>query len=162
MIGNVVDPGYRHGSKTFVPAAPLIFPDAYLKWYVLMRADQVISVAADSEAREFLRDEVAAGRLPVAGDLGFVIHHVSGEHVHLLLVCTWRADNEMWETSYVRDLREDGTFRPTPQRSHRGVICVWEFGPVAHEMEAWTRYLRSARDPAAKRAYVESQISGII
>jgi hypothetical protein len=38
-------------------------------------------------------------------DLGFVIDHLSGEHVHLLLVFTWRANNEMWESAYYCRLR---------------------------------------------------------
>jgi hypothetical protein len=161
-VGNVVDRNYQHLSKVFTPEAPLLLPDAYLKWYVLRREDQEVSATADAEARQFLRDEASTRRLPISGDLGFVVHHLSGEHVHLLLVCTWRADNEMWETSYYKDFREDGPFRPMPQGTHRGVICVWEFGPVAHEHRAWTRYLQSARDQAAKRAYVESQASGTI
>jgi hypothetical protein len=161
-VGNVVDRDYRHVSKVFTPAAPLLLPNAYHKWYVLRRADQAVSPAADAEARTFLRTETSADRLPISGDLGFVVHHLSGEYVHLLLVCTWRNDNEMWETSYCRDFREEGTFRLMPQGTHRGVICVWEFGPVAHEHQAWTRYLRSERDKAAKRAYVESQVSGTI
>ncbi|GAA0960096.1 hypothetical protein [Virgisporangium aurantiacum] len=158
-VGNVVDPDYRHVTKTVTPAPPLTLPDAYLKWYLLHRPDQVVDPAVADEARALVADEVAADRLPISGDLGFVIHHLSGERVHLLLVFTWRDNNEMWETTYVKD---DGPFRPLPQTSHRGVICVWEFGPVAHEHHAWTRYLRSDRTTAAKRAYAESLYSGPI
>ncbi|KUL29591.1 hypothetical protein [Actinoplanes awajinensis] len=113
-------------------------------------------------ARAFLTAEITAGRLPISGDLGFVLHHRSGEHVHLLLVCTWRDDNEMWETVYVRDLRRDDTFALMPQTTHRGVICMWEFGVVAHEHAAWTRYLRSTRDTPAKREYAEALLTGTI
>src|SRR5262249_23557080 len=86
-----------------------------------------------------------------ASGLGFVIDHLSGEHVHLLLVFTWRGNNEMWESTYYKDLRDGGPFRLPPQGTHRGAICVWEFGAVAHEHLAWTRYLRSSRDEQAKR-----------
>ena len=116
----------------------------------------------DAEARAFLADEAAAGRLPISGDLGFVINHLSGEHVYLLLVFTWRGNNEMWESAYYKDVRDGGPFRLAPQGTHRGAICVWEFGAVAHEHLAWTRYLRSARDEAAKREYAESQFAGTI
>jgi hypothetical protein len=75
---------------------------------------------------------------------------------------TWRGNNEMWETAYFKDMREDKPFDLIPQGTHRGTICVWEFGAVAHEHHAWTRYLRSARDEAAKREYVESQYAGTI
>jgi hypothetical protein len=159
-VGNVVDPGYRHVTKTISPAPPLTLPDVYLKWYRLHRPEQIVDPAVEDEARVFLTAEIRTARLPISGDLGFAIHHLSGDHVHLLLVCTWRNDNEMWQTTYVKDVRLDGPFALTPQTAHRGVICVWEFGPVAHEHHAWTRYLHSDRDPAAKQAYVESRYSG--
>jgi hypothetical protein len=161
-VGNVVNGDYHHVTKKITPEAPLLLPDAYLKWYGLCREDQAISAELDAEARAFLRDETAAGRLPISGDLGFVIHHLSGEHVHLLLVFTWRANNEMWETAYYKDVRDRKPFRLTPHETHRGVICVWEFGAVAHEHQAWTRYLRSDRDEKTKRTYVGSQFAGTI
>jgi hypothetical protein len=126
------------------------------------REDQTVTAEADAGAREFLRAEVASGRLPISGDLGFVINHLSGEHILLLLVFTWRGNNEMWETLYFRDLREGEPFQLAPQTTHRGVMCVWEFGAVAHEHLAWTAYLRSNRDEAAKQAYVGTQFSGTI
>jgi hypothetical protein len=137
-----------------------VLPDAYLKWYQLCREDRIIDPAHDAEARAFLAEDVAAGRLPISGDLGFVIHHLSGEHIHLLLVCTWRDNNEMWETTYLKDAGHDGPFSLMPQTTHRGVMCVWEFRAVAHEHQAWMRYLCSKRDAAAKRAYAESQFTG--
>jgi hypothetical protein len=161
-FGNVVDPDYRHLTKRITPQAALVLPDAYLKWYDLCREDQLIDAQMDAEARDFLTTEAATGRLPISGDLGFVINHLSGEHVLLLLVFTWRGNNEMWETVYVKDMREEGPFRLAPQSTHRAAICVWEFGAVAHEHLAWTRYLRSERDEAAKHAYVQSQFSGTI
>jgi len=161
-VGNVVDPDYVHVTKQITPAAPLVLPDAYLKWYELCRPDQEISADASAGAREFVRAETAAGRLPISGDLGFVIHHLSGEHVHLLLIFTWRGNNEMWESTFYRDDREDGPFQVTSEGVHRGAMCVWEFGAIAHEHLAWTRYLRSARDEAAKRAYAESSFTGTI
>ncbi|MEU4238539.1 hypothetical protein [Actinoplanes sp. NPDC026619] len=157
-VGNVVDESYRHVTKVAAPGPPLTLPDVYLKWYRLHREDQVISV----DAHAFLATEITAGRLPLAGDLGFVVHHLSGDHVHLLLVCTWRGNNEMWETVYARDLRTDADFHLMPQTTHRGVMCVWEFAPIAHEHQAWTRYLRSPRDTEAKTAYAETQFSGFV
>jgi hypothetical protein len=161
-VGNVVDEGYHHVTKRITPRDPLALPDAYLKWYDLCREDQEVRTDVDAEARLFLRDEVRTGRLPISGDLGFVINHLSGDHIYLLLVFTWRGNNEMWESTYYKDVRDGGPFRPGPQGSHRGMICVWEFGAVAHEHLAWTRYLRSARDEKAKREYAECQFSGTI
>ncbi len=161
-LGNVVDPGYRHVTKMITPASPLILPDAYLKWYDLCREDQTISPAADAEARAFVTAETAAGRLPISGDLGFVIHHLSGDHIHLLLVFTWRGNNEMWESAYARDDHAARPYELTSLDSHRGAMCVWEFGAIAHEHVAWTAYLRSARDETAKRAYLATQYAGPI
>ena len=112
--------------------------------------------------REFLGLETATGRLPISGDLGFVVNHLSGDHIYLLLVFTWRGNNEMWESAYYKDTRDGGPFQSVPQGTHRGAICVWEFGAVAHEHLAWTRYLRSDRDERAKRAYAEDQFAGQI
>src|SRR4051794_38930398 len=161
-VGNVVDADYVHVTKQITPTAPLVLPDTYLKWYELCRLDQQIGADASAAARDHLRAETSAGRLPIAGDLGFVIHHLSGDHVHLLLVFTWRGNNEMWESTFVRDARDDGPFQVGSVGQHRGAMCVWEFGAVAHEHREWTRYLRSARDLAAKRAYAESSFTGTI
>lgn len=161
-VGNVVHPGYEHMTKRITPQAPLALADVYLKWYALCREDQTIGTQFDGEARDLIRVETASGRLPISGSLGFVIHHLSGDHIHLLLVFTWRDNNEMWETIYFKDAREAEPFLPMPQEIHRGVMCVWEFGAVAHEHLAWTRYLRSSRDQAAKREYTQSYFTGTI
>jgi hypothetical protein len=41
-------------------------------------------------------------------------------------------------------------------------MCVWELGPALHEREAWVRYLYSARDVAARRAYLADVYSGMV
>ena len=161
-VGNVVSNRYRHVSKRVSPGPPFAVPDVFLKWYALCREDQSIDPAGTEEAHAFLAGEITDGRLPIAGDLGFAIHHRSGDDVHLLLVCTWRDDNEMWETVYVKDVRQDQAFNLMPQTTHRGVMCVWEFGAVAHEHRAWTRYLRSARSSSDKRTYAEDMFEGVV
>ena len=60
---------------------------------------------------------------------------------------------------YAKDTRAGGSFALVAQSAHREVICVWELGALVHEREAWTRYLRSARDRAAKIAYLEVRFS---
>lgn len=152
-VGNVVDPGYRHVVKEVRPGSPLVLPSAYFKWYLLCRPDQEVDPDVDGQARDFV-----AG-LGLDGDLGFVIHHLSGEDVHLLLVFTWRGNNEMWESVFVLT---EGRFEPMSAAVHRGAFCVWEFAAIAHEHEAWTRYLRSERGPADKMAYAGSQFTGTI
>ena len=76
----------------------------------------------------------ARGRLGVAGDLGFVILHRCGEDFYFLLVCTWRNENELWETVWAKDGDADVFFRPWAiDGAHRPTFCVWELGAVVHE-----------------------------
>jgi hypothetical protein len=105
---------------------------------------------------------VAAGKLNIDGELGFVIHHLCGESFYFLIVCTWRNQNEMWETLYGQDMSAGGGYQLVPQGSHLEVICVWELGAVLHEQQAWSRYLRSARDVQAKRDYLEDRFTGTV
>jgi hypothetical protein len=160
-IGNV-DPDYRHYTKLITPADDLVLPDSHLKWYDVRRNDATISAETRAMARDFIQSETEAGRLAIAGELGFVIHHLCGESFYFLLVCTWRNCNEMWETVYGRDDKDGGPFRLVPQGSHLEVICVWELGAVLHEQRAWTRYLYSARDEPAKLAYLADKFTGTV
>jgi hypothetical protein len=58
---------------------------------------------------------------------------------------------------------DDPTFRPWPVAgTHRPTFCVWELGAVWHEQQAWSRYLRSPRDAAARQAYLESCYEGAV
>ena len=70
-------------------------------------------------------------------------------------MCTWRNHNEIWETVYAKDGAAAPGFASWPADGpHRPTFCVWELGPVIHEQAAWSRYLRSPRDLAARRAYM--------
>ncbi len=46
--------------------------------------------------------------------------------------------------------------------SHRATYRVWELGVVWHERSAWVRFIESARDEDAKRAYLEDRTLGRI
>ena len=114
-----------------------------------------------AEGHAFLLAEVAAGRLDVARDLGFVVHHLCGESFYFLIVCTWRNNNEMWETAYAKD-GHDAPLVRVEVDGHRPVVCVWEMGAVLHEQRAWIRYLRSERDEAAVAAYLADRFTGTV
>jgi hypothetical protein len=161
-LGNFghVSRDYQHIPKEISTREDFVLPVAHLKWYDIVRAGASIPDPIDAEAREFLRSEVDSSHLSLAADLGFVINHLSGDSVYLLLVCTWRNNNEMWESLYYKDIRAEGPFRQVLQGGHRGVMCVWEFGAIAHEHQAWTRYLYSARDDQAKQQYLADKYSG--
>ncbi|MEU5694667.1 hypothetical protein [Actinosynnema sp. NPDC020468] len=162
-ITNVED-DYRHYPKEVValPEADLVLPDAHLKWYEVREKDAVITTEVRADGTRFLHDQVASGALDISGDLGFVVHHLCGESFHFLIVCTWRRNNEMWETVYYRETKDSDHFRLLEQGTHLEVICVWEMGAVLHEREAWVRYLYSARDEAAKLAYLDDRFTGTV
>ena len=46
---------------------------------------------------------LAPGDLGRLGELGFVVLHRCGEDFYFLLVCTWRNENELWETVWAKD-----------------------------------------------------------
>jgi hypothetical protein len=62
-----------------------------------------------------------------------ILHRVGG--AYLLIVSTWRNDNELWETVYFKD---SGEFELTPfPETAEATYCVWEMGAVLHEQQAW-------------------------
>ncbi len=160
-LGNI-PADYRHSTKQVVPGHDLALPAAHLKWYDVRLPEVEIPAQVADEAREFLRAEVDAGRLAIDGELGFVICHRCGESFYFLLVCTWRNQNEMWETVYGQDVSVGGGFALVPQGTHLEVICVWELGAVLHEQQAWSRYLRSGRDEQAKHDYLADRFTGLV
>lgn len=157
-LGDVAD-DYVHIEKVAVPGDEFSLADTRLKWYDIRPADGRIDPAVGDEARNFLRTEHAAGRLLVGNDLGFVELHLCGTSFFFLIVCTWRNDNELWQTVYAKD---GGRFEPVEVGSHRPSFCVWELGPVCHERLAWARYLRSSRDDAALSAYLADRFEGVV
>ncbi len=161
-LGNIVPDGYQYRQKLATPGADLSLTHAYLKWYNIRLPDLDIAQEHIEESRAFLAAEAAAGRLNIAGDLGFVLLHLCGP-VLLLLIQTWRSTNEIWESIYTKDLTRPGSYQPLRfEGSHRGTFCVWELGPIWHERNAWVRFLSSRRDEAAKLAYINDRFSGLI
>lgn len=157
-LGNVSG-DYWHLPKQITPADGLALPGGYLKWYDVHRDDARIAVGTRDQARDFLRGEASSGRLELRDELGFVILHRCGPDFYYLIACTWRNDNEMWQSVYQR--AGDDAFAPVPRGGeHQAVQCVWELGATGHERLAWARYLRSARDEAAKRHYLVDVYTG--
>jgi hypothetical protein len=152
---------YRHEDKEVSPAESLLLDEALLKWYDVAPRGAPVPGEARTLARRSLRAAAKAGTIDLRDGLGFVILHRCGESFHFLLVSTWRNDNELWETVWARNGDEDRGFRPWPvEGSHRPTFCVWELAAVCHERQAWTRYLRSARDEPAKLAYLRDAYAG--
>ena len=160
-LGNI-PAEYQHITKLITPADGLALPDAYLKWYEVRRPEAEIPAELQADARAFLQSEAAAGRLDLRGELGFVIHHLCGQSFYFLIVCSWRNQNEMWETLYGQEMATGGGYQLVPQGTHLEVICVWELGAVLHEQQAWSRYLRSPRAEQDKRNYLEDRFTGTV
>ena len=149
---------WSHLEKQIYPGENLSLPGAYLKWYDIRAAHEDATPRVTEEARDFLRAEVAAGHLEFRGELGFVLLHRVGEE-YFMIVCAWRNKNEMCEAIYAKD---EASFKPylIPQDGLRPVQEVVELDATAHERRAWSRYLRSARDTAAKQAYLDDVCTG--
>lgn len=110
-------------------------------------------------ARAWLADEAATGALGLGYGLGFVVLPAS-DPLSYLIVGVWRDHQELWETLYVRDPARGPGFERVQPGEDAPTLCVWELAPVWHEREAWVRYLRSARDAPAKRAYLADRLAG--
>ena len=156
-----VAPAYQHRQKFVKPADALITSKVYLKWYDIYPEDLPISSELVHDARSFLLFEMEAGNLPLSNELGFAIHHRCTTS-YILYICTWRNENELWETIYHKDLSRDSKFRVLERSSTTPTFCVWVLGAVWHEQQAWTRYLFTKRDAAAKYAYVQDQMTGLV
>lgn len=151
-----VDQSYRHIPKYFTPGEPLELPGAVLKWYVLGAADRPVPDSITSLARS----QLAAGPLEARG-LGFVVLHRCGEDFYFLLITTWRNENELWETVWYKNGAAMPEFALFPREdTHKPTFCVWEFAPVWHEVQAWTRFLSTSRDEAAAEVWLRDQFAG--
>lgn len=155
---------YVHRDKFAEPGAAIRLPGAVLKWYDLGRPETPVEPGIRSLARAFIERECLERTPEVAGGLGFVVlHRCGGEGFYFLLVSTWRNENELWESVYAKDSAAHPEFRTfTFAGSHRGTYCVWEMGIAWHELQAWKRYLLSARDERAKHAYLADLYRGAV
>jgi hypothetical protein len=153
---------YVHDEKHVRPEASLALGGTVLKWYDIAPGDAPVPLAVRALARRNLRSAARSGALVLSDELGFVILHRCGESFYFLLVSTWRNENELWETVWAKRDGHQASFGPWPtDGTHRPTFCVWELGAVDHERQAWSRYLRSARDDAARLAYLGDAYEGI-
>lgn len=151
-----VDPEYRHVPKHVTPGEPLEAPGVLLKWYALHPTDRPVPDEVTRLARAYL----AANALDAPG-LGFVVLHRCGSDFYFLIVCTWRNNNEMWQTVFYRNGDAMADFAQFPRDgAHKPTLCVWELVPVRHEQQAWTRFLTSPRDEAAAERWMADRYAG--
>jgi hypothetical protein len=154
------DPGvkeiYRHTPKLVSPLEPISLSGAFLKWYQLAPEAEPVPLEIKQLARGFLHREQ-----PEARGLGFVILHRCGSSFYFLIVCTWRGNNEVWETVYYKDGDAMSDFALFPRDgTHKPAFCVWELAPVWHEKSAWERFLTSDRNASAAHAWAKDIFAG--
>ena len=151
-----VDAGYAHGPKQATPGAAFQHKGTVLKWYALHPQDRPVP----GEIGELARSYLSRNKLEAKG-LGFVILHRCGKDFYFLIVNTWRNNNELWETVFYKNGEAMDDFALWPRDSvHKPTFCVWELVPVWHEKESWERFLKSSRDEAAARSWLEDCYTG--
>jgi hypothetical protein len=156
-------PEHVHVSKLARPEARLTLGETTLKWYDLATEGEEVPLLIRALARRNLRDAFRAGELGISGELGFVILHRCSDGFYFLLACTWRNDNELWEAVWAKNGDAHLSFRPWPvDGAQRPTFCVWELGIVAHEGEAFARYLRSDRSASDRETYVRDAFGGVV
>lgn len=125
------------------------------KWYDLASDPSEVSQQDIDNAQ--LCIENAEENFKNIDDLGFVIMHRCGEN-YLLLVCTWRSENELWESVYYDG---SGKFEIWDRsKTHLPTYCVWEMGIVYHESQSWKKFLGSGREEKDKEVYLNDFFEG--
>lgn len=162
MTARHVSQNYRHYEKLASPGEAIPIGSSTLKWYDLATAGTPVDPDVRALSRRFLDKASAHADWPLDEDVGFVILHRCGAEFYFLIVCSWRGNNELWETVYFKPDAATAGFALFPQGTHKGTFCVWEAGIVAHEMKAWTKYLTSPRAAADLTAYLADCIEGSV
>ncbi|HWT42984.1 MAG TPA: hypothetical protein VN152_10070 [Sphingopyxis sp.] len=160
-----VDPAYRHYPKQAEYRALVETGGAAMKLYHLAAADAPVAEDVARLCGQWFAERASA--VLAEGDCGFVILHRCGADFCFLLVSVWRGSNELWEAVCYHhgDMPEFAPFDPGYPMAPgvvRPTFCVWELGIVAHESAAWSRYLASPRDTAARLRWVEDVFEGVV
>jgi hypothetical protein len=150
---------YQHQHKSVRPGPALVTNEVYLKWSLIEPESLPVTPAQIDEAQAFLLEELSTGRLKLHNEIGFVVQHRCAK-VLILYVCTWRGDNEVWETLYHTPVEPDARYKVTERENTSPTFCVWVLPAVLHEQRAWVKYLESSRDQVAQEAYLGDQLSG--
>lgn len=147
---------YRHAPKQVGHGQPIASSSCVLKWYEIYRPEMPVP----DHIRGLARASIENSRLDVDG-LGFVVLHRCSPEFYFLIVCTWKRENELWETIWYKDGNTMADFAEFPRsESHKPAFCVWELVPVWHERQSWERFLRGERDLIAAERWLADLYSG--
>jgi hypothetical protein len=152
---------YVHIAKIVQPVQAIRPAGCYLKWYLVFPEERGFAEPEVTAAQAFVLDEIARGQLALQDEVGFVVQHrCTGADI--LYVCSWRDNNELWETIYSKGKEPESLFAVAHRETKTGTFCVWVIPIVASEQQAWVTYLRSARDEVAQEAYFSHQFDGSV
>jgi len=155
-----VPASYQHEWRVATPQAPLIVPGAVFKWHHVHRAGVTVPEPLAVAARETVTEAADSRAWDLSYGLNICQIHLSTAHA-FLIPGVWRGYQELWQRPYVLDLAVGGRFtRIDTTGDAIPAACVWELGVICHERMAWHRYLFSARDDAAKRAWLADTYAG--
>lgn len=158
-----VDQDYRHHDKIVTPRGLFEAGAARLKWYDIAVPERPVAPSVRALAERTLKAQSEQPDWDLSGDLGFVMLHRCGRDFYFLITCSWRGNNELWETVLYKQSDATPAFSLFPREgSHKGTYCVWEMGVVWHETRAWAEFLRSRRDDRAIARYLDTQYSGAV
>lgn len=158
-LGNV-PADYAHEWRVATPGEPIVAPGAVAKRSLVHRGGGEVAPALAAEARATVVAALQGGVCRPEYGLGFALLHVSTSHA-FPVVGSWRGHQECWKVIWVKELGEAAPFAVVPANGEeRPLACVWELAVVCHERMAWHRYLFSARDEAAKRAWLADTYAG--
>jgi len=154
-----VPPDYAHHQRVVRSGDPLVLERAVLKWYEVYRVGEEPGRDLDAAARDAALALASGDAFPLQHGFGFVVVHHSTANDYVI-VCSWFQVQELWHAILVRTADGSAGFRQEWPSRTSGSFCVWEMAPMWHERNAWERYLWSARDIEARRAYLEDQLTG--
>ncbi len=160
-LGNI-PANYVHRDRESTPDEPIELANAVLKWNSVHVAGEPIPAEETEAARELVRALDRAGELDVDQGLGFVVHHKSTAHA-FVMIAFWHDKNELWQAVYYRRISDpnDRFTKNSAEGRSLPFACVWELSPIWHERNAWSAYLKSDRNLAAKHVWLADVYSGI-
>ncbi len=160
-VGNIPPP-YVHHDCWVEPGELAVLPAAILKWYNVGRPGVAIPSTFEPGGRAFLDALASSGQFDFGHGLGWVLLH-DCVATTFLIVGVWNDANECRHTIFARDPHGPvDQFIPVEIGAvPKPMACVWELTPIWHERNAWSHFLYSTRDSAAKLEYLQDQLSGV-
>ena len=152
-----IDQGTFGANRTVISAEPIVCDGWTLKWYDLLAEDGKLEPEAIVLARATAYAMVDV--LPPEIDAtGFVIHHICGGAVYLVL-SVWRHGNELWEQVLMREVDSSRFEIFEGMQNWRHTHCLWQLAIVAHEADAWTQYLSDGESLQARQRWLDQTAS---